>query len=62
MVQVIGFSTTILPYQAAPIVVALQLGGVSTASATRLSLLLAAITFLVLVPLDFLWFALLGRL
>ena len=62
MVQVIGFSTTILPYQSAPIVVALQLGGVSTRAATRLSLLLAAITFAVLVPLDYLWFALLGRI
>ncbi len=38
------------------------MGGVSTASATRLSLLLAAITFLLLVPLDLLWFAALGRL
>jgi len=62
MLQVIGFSTTILPYQAAPIVVALQLGGVSAGPATRLSLLLAAITFLVLVPLDYLWFRALGML
>jgi anion transporter len=62
MLQVIGFSTTILPYQAAPIVVALQLGGVSAGPATRLSLLLAAITFLVLVPLDYLWFRALGAL
>jgi di/tricarboxylate transporter len=62
MVQVIGFSTTILPYQSAPIVVALQLGGASTAAATRLCLLLAAITLVVLVPLDYLWFGVLGRL
>ena len=62
MVQVIGFSTTVLPYQAAPIVVAVQMGGVRAADAVRLSLLLAAITFAVLVPLDYLWFAALGRL
>ena len=62
MVQVLGFSTTVLPYQAAPIVVAAQMGGVRTATAARLSLLLAAITFLVLVPLDYLWFGMLGRL
>jgi len=62
MLQVIGFSTTILPYQAAPIVVALQLGGVPPGPAIRLSLLLAAITFAVLVPLDFLWFRLLGQM
>jgi di/tricarboxylate transporter len=60
MIQVIGFSTTILPYQAAPIVVALQLGGVPAGPAIRLSLLLAAITFAVLAPLDFLWFRALG--
>jgi anion transporter len=62
MLQVIGFSTTMLPYQAAPIVVALQLGGVRAGPATRLSLLLAALTFAVLVPLDFLWFRLLGQM
>ena len=62
MVQVIGYSTTVLPYQAAPIVIALQLGGVSTRAASRLSLTLAAITFLVLVPLDYLWFRALGAL
>jgi di/tricarboxylate transporter len=61
MVQVIGFSTTVLPYQAAPIVVALQLGRVRGAAATRLCVLLAAITFAALVPLDYLWFAVLGR-
>jgi anion transporter len=62
MIQVIGFSTTILPYQAAPIVVALQLGGVAPGPATRLCLLLAAITLAVLAPLDFLWFRVLGQM
>ncbi len=62
MVQVIGFSTTILPYQSAPIVVAVQMGRVPAAAAVRLCLALAALTFLVLVPLDYLWFRLLGML
>ena len=62
MVQVLGYSTPVLPYQAAPIVVAMQLGGVRTASAVRLCVALAVITYAVLVPLDYLWFALLGRL
>lgn len=61
MVQVLGFSTTVLPYQAAPIVFALQLGRVPVGAATRLCLLLAALTFAVLVPLDYLWFRALGR-
>ncbi len=62
MIQVLGYSTTILPYQASPIVVAVQMGRVPGAAAMRLSLLLAAVTFAVLVPLDYLWFALLGDL
>lgn len=61
MVQVIGYSTTVLPYQSAPIVFALQLGGVSTRAATRLCLALAAVTFAVLLPLDYLWFRALGK-
>lgn len=62
MAQVIGYSTTVLPYQSAPIVVALQLGGAGTVAATRLCLWLAAVTLLVLLPLDYLWFRALGYL
>lgn len=62
MIQVIGFSTTILPYQASPIVVALEMGKVPINAAVRLSLGLAAVTFLVLVPLDYAWFAWLGKM
>jgi anion transporter len=61
MIQVIGFSTVVLPYQAAPIVLALELGRISAASAIRLSLVLTLITFLVLVPADYFWFAYLGK-
>ncbi|MFT3972212.1 MAG: anion permease [Amaricoccus sp.] len=52
MVQVIGFATPVLPYQASPIVVAMGMGKIPFAAALRLSLLLAAITFLVLMPLN----------
>jgi hypothetical protein len=47
---------------AAPIVVAVDMGRVPAGAAIRLSLLLAAITYIALVPLDYLWFALLGYL
>lgn len=62
MIQVIGFATPLLPYQASPIVVAMGMGKIPFAAALRLSLALAAITFLILVPLNYGWFAILGWL
>lgn len=60
MIQVIGFSTPLLPYQASPIVVAIGMGKVPMMAAVRLGIALAAITFLVLLPIDYIWFGLLG--
>lgn len=62
MSQVLGFSNPVFPYQSAPLVVALQLGGGSLASAQKLCLWLAGLTFVVLLPLDYLWWRLLGWL
>ncbi|SDC63382.1 Di-and tricarboxylate transporter [Cupriavidus sp. YR651] len=62
MLQVPVFSTVFFPYQSPPIVIAMQLGGVGLRHGTRLCLSLAAITVLVLLPLDFLWWRLLGYL
>lgn len=62
MIQVIGFSAMLLPYQAAPLLVGLQLAGVPLRLATRLSLPLGLLTLLVLAPLDFLWWRALGWL
>lgn len=60
MTQVLGFSTVILPYQAPPLVVAIQTGGLKAGDATRLCLLTAAISVCVLWPLDYCWWSLLG--
>ena len=60
MSQVLGFSNPVLPYESAPLVVAMQLGGERLGAAQTLCLWLAAITILVLLPLDFLWWRLLG--
>ncbi|ARJ66711.1 sodium:sulfate symporter [Magnetospirillum sp. ME-1] len=60
MSQVLGFSNPILPYQSAPMVVAMQLGGERLGPAQTLCLWLAGITIVVLLPLDFLWWRLLG--
>jgi len=62
MVQVIGYATPVLPYQASPIIVAMGMGQVPARDGLRLCLALAAITFVLLVPLEYAWFALLGQL
>jgi di/tricarboxylate transporter len=62
MIQVIGFSTPLLPYQASPIVLAIEMGRIPFVAALRLSLALAFITFVVLVPINYGWFVFLGWL
>ncbi len=60
MVQIIGFSTPILPYQASPIVVAIGMARIPFGAALRLCFLIALITFAVLMPLQYMWSGLLG--
>ena len=60
MTQVVGYSTIVFPYQVPPVIIACQLGGVSIKAAARLALAIAAITIFVLVPLNYLWWDLLG--
>ncbi|SCC64936.1 SLC13 family permease [Kosakonia oryziphila] len=62
MIQVLGYSTPLLPYQASPIVVAMALGKVPARSGMLLCMALAVVTYLVLLPLDYAWFRVLGRL
>ncbi|HEX6144781.1 MAG TPA: SLC13 family permease [Geminicoccaceae bacterium] len=62
MTQVIGFSTMLLPYQSAPIMVALALARVPLAAGARAGLLIGLLTIVVLVPLQALWWRLLGYL
>ena len=60
MLQVLSFSTPILVYQVAPIVVAVQISGIAHRDAAKLLFAMAAVTLLILFPLDFLWLRLLG--
>ena len=62
MIQVLGYSTPLLPYQASPIVVAMALGKVPARAGMLLCLALAVATYLVLLPLDYLWYQILGKL
>ena len=62
MIQVLGYSTPLLPYQASPIVVAMGLGKVPARAGMLLCIALALATYLVLLPLDYMWFSVLGKL
>ncbi|WP_435928337.1 SLC13 family permease [Dryocola sp. BD613] len=62
MVQVLGYSTPLLPYMASPIVVAMALGKVPAKAGLKLCLTLALVTFIALMPLDYGWFRLTGQL
>ncbi|UUX50900.1 anion permease [Nisaea acidiphila] len=57
---VVGFSTVIMPYQVPPFVIGMQLGNVPLASGARACLALALLSFLVILPLDFIWWWMLG--
>jgi len=60
MAQVVGFSTVLLPYQAPPLVVAIQTGGLSMREVVRMCTVTAIISIVVLWPLDYLWWVTLG--
>lgn len=60
MTQISGLSLMLLPYQSPPLVVAIALGGVRVGDAIRVILAMTALGLLVLAPLNFLWWQLLG--
>ncbi len=60
MTQVLAFSNVFLPYQAPPLITAMQVGQLSARSVTRLCLALFACSVLILTPLDLLWWYFLG--
>lgn len=60
MTQVVGFSTVIFPYQVAPLIIAMQLSKEPLIQLTRVTIRLALISIVVLMPLDYLWWQRLG--
>ncbi|TCP38848.1 SLC13 family permease [Rhodovulum marinum] len=60
MTQVVGFSTVVFPYQAAPLIVAMGLAKEPVRALVRTTLALAVLTVVFLLPLDFLWWKALG--
>ncbi|MFW8595114.1 SLC13 family permease [Cribrihabitans neustonicus] len=62
MTQVLAFSNVFLPFQAPPLVAAIQAGRIPARAVVRMCLILFTVSLLVLVPLDFLWWRVLGVL
>ena len=62
MTFVVGFSTVFFPYQVPPLIVLLQLGNIPARAAAGTALLSAAATVVLLLPLDYLWWRVLGLL
>jgi di/tricarboxylate transporter len=62
MSQVVGFSTVWFPYQVPPIIVGMQLGGVPLRDGLKATSSTALVSIVVLLPLDAVWWQLLGYL
>lgn len=62
MAQIVSLATPVLPHQSPPLMVALALSGVGLGAASRALLALAALTVLLLWPLTYLWWQVLGLL
>ncbi len=60
MTIAVGFSNMILPYQVPPVVVGLQAASVSVRTALRLTVPLALISIVALIPLSYLWWRIIG--
>lgn len=60
MTMAVGFSTMILPHQVPPVVVGMQVAGLKLRTILRLSVPLSIFSIFVLLPLDFLWWRMIG--
>ena len=60
MTIAVGFSLMLLPYQAPPVMVGVQVAGVPLRALLRLTVPLALISIFVLLPLDYGWWSILG--
>ena len=60
MTAVLGFTTAIFPYQVPPMMVGVQVAGLKLREVLRISVPLTLVSFLVLLPLDYLWWRVIG--
>lgn len=60
MTMAVGFTTLVLPYQVPPLVVGMHAADIKLRAALRMTLPLALFSVVVLIPLDYLWWRLVG--
>ncbi len=60
MTMAVGYSTTLLPHMVPPMVVGFQVAGVKFRDAMRFVVPTALVSIMVLMPLDYLWWRLIG--
>jgi anion transporter len=60
MTAALGFSNILLPYAVPPLVVGMQVGGIGLGVTARYTLLMAVPSLALLLPLDYLWWRLIG--
>jgi anion transporter len=60
MTAALGFSNILLPYAVPPLVVGMQITGIGWHAAARYTVLIAVPSIALLLPLDFLWWRLIG--
>lgn len=60
MTQVVGFSTTLLPYQAPNLIIACQMTHMPTSEVLRATCWLTVLSMVIAWPLDYLWWCVLG--
>lgn len=60
MTMALGFTTLVMPFQAPPVMVGAQVAGIALRTTLRLSVPLMAVSLVVLLPLDYFWWRLIG--
>jgi anion transporter len=60
MIAAVGFSNVLMPYTVPPLMVAMQITGIGFREAARYTLALALPSMIILMPLDYLWWRVLG--
>jgi hypothetical protein len=60
MAEVIGFSTPLLFYPVPPLIVGMQLCGLKGIETAKLTLTLAGLSILIIMPIHYLWWSFLG--